>query len=599
MKKILLFAFVLISFLGVQAKEVKFTASAPNAVALNQPFKLIFSINTKTSSFQAPDLTNFEILAGPSESHSSSVTWVNRKMEQTANYSFTYVLRAKKVGKFTIGEAVAKVKKETYNSNSISIEVVKVDSEPTNVNNTTKQPSTINGNGNDLYIKLIPDRKTLYQGEHLIVSVNLYTMVDIAGNYGLKKPNYKGFYKQIIEAPTSLQGQQKVIDGKIYHVALIEKLILYPQRAGKLEIDPYKFEVAIRKRVKSQSVFDDFFGGYTTVKRMLETKPVSIKVKALPSPKPESFSGSVGKFNIRATVDKTQVKENEAITYKIVISGNGNLKLLESPVVNFPPDFETYDPKIDEKIKNTISGARGDKAFEYLIIPRHNGDFEIEPVTFSYFDPKSKSYKTLTTESFKINVAKDENAGTTTTTVSGISKEEVKFLGQDIRYIKTNVTDFKSIGKVMFGSWTFILIIVLTILAFVGNLVYFIHRKKTRQNIVLVKYKKANKVAKKRLKSAEEFLNSNNSEKFYEEILKALWGYLSDKLNIPLAELSMDNAMEILRKREVETAIIKQFSSIITTCEYARYAPIEGETQLDTDYRKAMDVLSNFEQKLK
>lgn len=600
MKKLFSIILFFIGILNINAQDVVFTASAPRAVTINETFRLTYSINANPKSFVAPEFVNFDILAGPSTSQSTNMQWINGQMSKSTNYSFTYVMVPKAVGKFTIEPAEVEVQKEKHKSNPLVIEVVKDRSnDPTNTTTENTQGADIPKD--NLFLKILPSTKSVFEGEHLVVTIKLYTRVGISGFKDSEMPSFKGFFKQVIEEPQQIQFTRENVDGVLYETGVLQKVVLYPQQNGKIEIDPARLDLFIRQKSGTTSVFDDFFGSsYQNIEKRIIAPGLTVNVKPLPSEnKPESFNNAVGIYSMTANLDKTDIKANEAITYKVKISGTGNLKLIEAPTIEFSPDFEIYDPKITENIKNAETGSTGSKTFEYLIIPRHEGNYKIPKVEFSYFDPSLKTYKTLKSKEYEINVAKDDNVIVTNVGASGISKEDVKYIGKDIRFIKTGEIDFSVIDNVIIRTYKFWLAFVTFLIVFSLLLLILNKQYKSKKDIVLVRNKKANKIAKKRLKAAELYLNSNKSEKFYEEILKALWGYLSDKLNIPLAELSMDNAISILESYSLDISIIKQFSSIITTCEYARYAPIEGESQLDIDYDKAVEVLSKFEQKIK
>lgn len=603
MKKALTILLLFVGISASQAQEIEFQASAPQVVAVGKHFRLVFSVNANPKSFNLPDIDGLTVLAGPSVSQSTSMSWVNGKMTQKVDYSYTYVLVAEKEGIYTIPSATIEVKKEKYESRPIEIEVIKENTTARanpGQNNTGTQTNQNQSSGSkDIFLRLVPDKTEVFLGEHMVVSLILYTNKPISGLEDMKKPGYKGFYTQVIEEPQRINLEPVKFNGAIYEAGLIQKMILYPQQSGTLEIESASLSLLIRQRSSSSSVFDDFFGTYQNVKKTVYSDPLKIKVKELPSNKPSNFTGAVGKFNLTSGINKTELKENEAITYKLSVSGNGNLKLIEAPKLIFPPDFEAYDPKISENIKNTSTGSSGSKTFEYLIIPRHPGVYTIPQYELAFFDPSTKTFKKLLTEEFVLNVQRDTAKQVTTSAISGLSKEELRFIGKDIQFISLKKTSFVEKDKVFFGSLIFWLTHLFSTIFFFVVFLLLYRSRKNRQNIVLVKNKKANKIAKKRLKLAESFLKSSDYEKFYEEVLKALWGYLSDKLNLPMAELSMDKVVSILEAQKVESSCIKQFTSIITTCEYARYAPIDGDSKMDMDYRKAIEVVSKFEQKLR
>jgi hypothetical protein len=377
---------------------------------------------------------------------------------------------------------------------------------------------------------------------------------------------------------------------------VLRKYVLFPQKSGTLTINPCKMEVGINQRVqtRSRSLFDDFFGGSVqTIPREATSRPVNITVLPLPEGKPASFSGGVGQMKFEATIDKTDVKANDAVTLKVTVSGNGNMRFVDAPRINFPPDFEVYDPKISNKLNpSTTSGS---KTFEYLIIPRHGGTYKIPAIEFSYFDPQTKQYKTLNSNEYTLTVERgEEQPGMTV--VSGISREDVKFLGKDIRYIKTGKINLHQAGENFFGTWKFWLGYLVPLAAFAA--IVYLRRNYIRKyaNVAMVKERKANRFAAMRLKQARKFMDSGQKELFYEELSRALWGYLGDKLNIPVAELSKDNAKTAMEQRRVDTALADEFTGVIDDCEFARYAPfVEMEHAPSILYSRAVEVINKLQ----
>jgi hypothetical protein len=361
-----------------------------------------------------------------------------------------------------------------------------------------------------------------------------------------------------------------------------------------LTIGQGSIEAGIPQRVqtRSRSVFDDFFGTTQTVPRELKSRPVEITVMPLPEGKPASFTGGVGQMKLTATVDKTEVKANDPITLKVTISGTGNMKFTDAPRINFPPDFEIYDPKVSTNLNTTATS--GSKTFEYLIIPRHGGTYKLPSVEFSYFDPQDKQYKTLRSEEYTLTVEKgDEQPGSTV--VSGITREDVKFLGKDIRYIKSGNLKLRKSGDYFFGTWKFWLWYLVPLVAFV--VIVFFRRKYIRKyaNAALVKNRRAGGYAAKRLKQARIYMDKDQSSEMYEELSRALWGYLSDKLDIPVAELSKENGKLMMEQHQVDAALADEFISVIDDCEFARYAPSSEGLDMKTLYDRAVEVISKMQ----
>ncbi|UCG27417.1 MAG: protein BatD [Bacteroidales bacterium] len=584
------------------AQDVEVTASAPDVVSIGEQFRLTISVNTKVSSFNPPDLSNFYILMGPSTSFNQSTQIINNKMTRSVSYTYTYVLQATREGEFEIGPAQVTVKNNTYKSNSLKIEVVKGDipaaggEQPAD---QSGQPGAQAGE-EDLYLRVLVDRNTVYQGEHIVATVKIYSRINLSGLDNAKFPSFNGFLREDIETPPLRSLERENVNGVIYGTGVLQRVVLYPQKTGELEIDPMELECLIQQRVQrdTRSFFDDFFDSFQTLKQTIKSPPVTITVKPLPPGSPDSFNGGVGQLKMNATIDKTEVKENDAVTLKIIFSGNGNLKLLESPGIDFPPDFETYDPKITTNLSHAVSGTSGNKTFEYLVVPRHAGNFRIPPVEFTYFDPRQNDYLTLNSNEFNITVVPSgESEGITV--ISGLSKEDIRYIGSDIRFIKNEKIKLHPLDKTIFGSAFFYLSYIVSLGLF--SILIIWRRNHIRRNAdrALVRNRKAKKIARRRLKVASAALKLGNSSLFYEELLKALWGYLSDKLGIPLSELSQEKSLETLGKYSVPHEIIEDFIAVIDSCEFARFAPADSTAETESIYKKASNVISRFEQKLK
>ena len=611
MNKIFLTLISLLFITNTFADNAKFTASAPNVVAVGEQFRLSFSFNAKGDNFKAPDLRDFNILSGPNTSSSSSIQIINGNMTRSVSYTYTYILSAIKKGKFKIPSAKIRYKGKVYESNSITIEVVKGSARAQSANSGYNQSGTnqiqksnipaAEISNKDLFVRVNVNKRTVYQGEHLIATIKVYTRLNLSGFEDMKLPSFDGFWTQDIATPNQISLKRENVNGQIYNVGVIKKEILFPQRSGIIKIDPFVLECDIRQKVRSsQSIFDDFFGSsYQTVKKKVKSRAVKITVKQLPlTNKPDNFAGAVGDFNLQTSIDKKNVNANDAITYKVVISGNGNLKLIDPLKISFPPDFDVYDPKITNSIKNSNNGSFGRKTFEYLIIPRHAGEFKIPSASFSFFNTKNNKYKTLISHEYNIHVKKGKDVAASNI-ITGYSKEDVKYFGSDIRFIKTDYFKLHKKNKFIFGSRLFVLTYLVSILLFF--LIFILRKKhiKQSQNILLLRNKKANKVSKKRLKVANSYLKQNKKENFFDEVLKALWGYLSDKLNIPVSELSKDNARVIMQQRGVDNEMVDKFIDLLNTCEYARFAPTTIETQMDKIYADASRIISKLEQKVK
>lgn len=594
------------AFLNLQviAQNVSFTASAPGAVEAGEQFRLTYSLNAKGSDFQSPAFEGFSVLTGPNVSSSSSIQIINGKMTQSSSYTYNYILVAYQPGKFNIPAATIKVDGKEYSSNGLTIEVVKGEAQPTASNpsssgSNSSAPATVDGSG-DVFVTISTDKKSVYQGDKIIATIKLYTKVDIGSFEDYKFPAYSGFWSQDLDAPTQLSFQRENVNGKVYSVALLKRSLIIPQRSGEITIDPFTATVGVRTQVRSNNPFDDFFGGsYRTTTKNISSKPVTIDVKPLPGNKPVGFDGAVGSFQLSSDLSADHVKANEAITLKIKITGTGNLKFISAPKVDFPPDLEVYDPKTTLNSKVTSEGPTGNVTFDYLFIPRFAGTFRIAPVTFSYFDINTKTYKTLTTPEYNITVDKGEGGQEASSgVVQGFTKEDVKLLGQDIRFIKTGF-DVDKKQSYLFGTFLFWFIYILVTLIFIT--IILVRRVQIQQNAnqSKVKNRKANKVSMKRLKVAAGFMKQDNQEKFYDEVLRATWGYLSDKLVIPVANLSKDNVSEILSKHNVDEETRKQLMDLLDACEFARFAPAAVSGGLEDIYKKTGELISKLDQKIK
>jgi len=589
------------------ANDVQFTGEAPNVVKSGQRFRLTYTVNTKAENFEPPNIQNFNILAGPSRSTSQNVSVINGQRTRTYQLQFTFVLEANKAGEFTISPAKIQVDGKTYKSNPLKIEVIgqeksqeKQQQNAESARESSTQSKTQNAQSDDLFVRILVNKSNVYREEPLVATIKLYSKLNISGLENIKFPNFEGFYKQEIETQPLRHLEKENVNGEIYGTGILKKYLLFPQKTGNITIGPFEVDCIVQKKVKSQSrsIFDNFFGSYKNVKMPLSSRPMQINVHTLPSDKPLDFTGGVGNYRMDASMNKQSVKTNEGVTLEINITGNGNLKVLEPPRVNFPPDLEVYDPKVSNNIKVTPSGASGTKTIEYLIIPRHAGEYNIPPVKMSYFDPAKDSYHTLQSQPLTLHVNKGE--GDTSRQVSAsYSKQDVNIIGSDIRYIQTEDFRYKEQGEFLFGSNRFLALYTGSLAIFLA--VFVIRRKKVRENadMAALKNKKANKYAKRRLKIASKYLKEDDKDKFYEETLKALWGYMSDKLGIPVAELSRENIQDTLRKKQIPEHDTTQFLELLDNCEFARYAPSGEAEKRDELYNNAIAIISRLQQKLK
>lgn len=593
--------------LSLRAQDVSFTTSAPRVVEAGEQFQISFTVNANGSNFQAPDFGNLTVLMGPSTSSSSSIQIINGQMSQTYNLTYTFVVQATKEGNATIGPASVDVKRKTYSTSPVTIEVVKAQA-ATGLSNTPSgntQNQAANEKNTDIpsdeiFVRILVDKKEAYQGEPIAVTLKLFSKYTVSGLENLNLPSFNGFFKQDIEIPDLNSLQRENVNGEIYLTGVLRKFVLYPQKSGNLEIDSYTLDVLLQQRVNSRnrSVFDDFFGpSYQTVKKRLVSNQPVIRVKPHPDGKPESFTGAVGNFSIEAKTDKTEAKTDDAISYKITLSGTGNLKLIELTPPAFPADFEVYDPKVNSNFKNTTAGQNGSKSWEYLIIPRHDGQFTLPPLEFSFFDPASGKYKTLRTREYTLNIAKGNNQENTGV-VTGVKKEDIQFIGSDIRYIKTLEIPEKE-GKPFFKSQAFYLVYLLSSTLFLLSLIVMRHQIKQNADVANMQKRKANKMAIKRLKLASIAMKQNKTTTFYNEIANGLWGYLGHKLGMVTADLTLDNVQTKLSASHIDNPLLAELREVLEHCEFARFAPPQQHSNLEPFYNRALKLITQLDEKIK
>ena len=600
MKKALLYQLISLISFSVSGQDVYVKAEYPAAVNSGEQFTVMWTVNAGGGEFSAPSFNGFYKIMGPQTSYSSSTQIINGKMSNETSYSYVYYLQAVNEGKFVIAPATFTLKNKTYSSDSLHIEVVGSASQKQNATsggNNSLDEGEAESNGNDLFINLTVSRKEIYLGEPIVARVKIYSRVNIAGINEINYPSFNSFLKSDIETPALTSLRQENVNGTIYGSGVVQQFLLYPQVTGEIVIDPVKISVLVQQKTGRQSdpFFGDFFSSYQTVPKAVASKPVKIKVKPLPGVQPNDFSGVVGKLDLRATLNKESVNVNDAVNFKITISGNGNLKIASAPILKLSPDIEVYDPKISDDLKNGLNGTTGQKSYEYIMIPRHYGDFTIPPVSYSYFNIASGRYEKLTTGEFHFTARKvnDQNQGTTV--YGGVSKEDVKYLGKDIRFIKSDPGKLKKSGNIILSMQSFYSIYAFSLLAFL--LVLFLRREHIRRNsdLSMVKNRKAGKVAIKRLQKASLCLKNDEIDQFYDEILKAIWGYLSDKLNIPVSDLTRTNAIAALQEHGIDDENINNLSKILDSCEFVRFAPSSSGTEAASIYEGTSQFIKSVE----
>ena len=605
MKKLIIILIALIAYsTQAFADKVSFTASAPDAVVVGDQFRLSYTVTTqKVKDFRAPSIKGFDVLMGPSRSQQSSTQIVNGNVTSTSSITFTYILMANTAGEYTIGGASIVADGNQMVSNSVKIKVLPQDQ---NSNGGQGGSSAHSSSGTsvsdqDLFITATASKTNVFEQEAFVLTYKIYTRESNLQLNNAKLPDFKGFHSQEIEMTTNARWTPEHYRGRNYYTTVYRQFVLFPQQSGKLYIDPAQFQMTIGKPVQSDDPFDAFFNGGSNVieiKKSIATPKIAINVSPLPVGKPADFSGGVGEFTVSSSINSKELKTNDAITIKLVISGTGNLKLISNPEIKFPEDFEVYDPKVDNQVRLTREGLTGNRVIEYLAIPRHVGTYKIPGVSFSYFDIRSKSYKTLKTEEYVVNIEK--GAGNADQVIANFTnKEDLKVLGEDIRYIKQNEVTFQPKGSFFYGSMSYWLFYIIPALAFI--IFFIIYRKQAAENanVAKVRTKKANKVATKRMKLAGKLLSENKKDAFYDEVLKALWGYISDKLNIPVSRLSKDNIEEKLRNHGVSEELIKDFLNALNDCEFARFAPGDENQAMDKVYSSSIEVISKMENSIK
>ena len=588
------------SLLTLQAQTL--TASAPSRVAVGEQFRLTYTVNTQNvSDFRAGDIpSELEVLIGPNQSMQSSYQIINGHASQSSSVTYTYIVAATKGGSYTIPAARAVVDGKQIRSNALSIKVIG------STGNNSRPYTGDEGeevrdmgsriSGSDLFIKVSANKKRVFEQEPILLTYKVYTLVQLSQLRG-DMPDLKSFYTQEVDLPQQKSFSIESVNGRPYRTCTWSQYVMFPQTTGKLHIPAITFEGIVIQQNRNVDPFEAFFNGgsgYVEVKKKIEAPGIEIQVDPLPQ-RPASFSGGVGKFNISAQIDKTETKANEPITLRVIVSGTGNLKLIKQPIVNLPKDFDKYEPKVTDQTKLTTAGIEGSKIYDMLIVPRHQGQYDIPPVEFTYFDTVTKRYETVKSESFHLDVAKGSGTGS----VSDFTGDGVDELNKDIRFIKTGDAKQHHTGDFFFGSGVYWGIIVALIIVFITLFVIFRQRAIDNANVTKMRGKKANKVATKRLKMAARLMTDNKPSEFYDEVLRALWGYVGDKLNIPVAQLSHDNISQKLAERNVHQSIIDQFIGAIDECEFERYAPGDPKGNMNKVYDKAMLAIEKIEEVMK
>lgn len=602
----------LLVFLTASAEEkITFETNAPMIVNKSDVFRVEFELNAKPDdkSFVSPSFEGFNVMAGPSVAHGSSMQIINGSVSKSFSYTISYVLQAQQEGELTIGEATIAVDGKNYTTRKTPIEVRSGGNADSSTQSQQSQRQTDEQSleqraagqlaDDDLMLRLSLSRSSVYKGEAVRATLKLYSRVNVVGSEGAKMPSFNGFWSQSLETE---QGPfRETLNGKVYESYNLGEYILYPQQSGQLTIEPAEMTVIVQMFVRNNRPRNSFFDNTHDIynlRRELRSPKVSIDVKPHPAGAPASFTGAVGKYTMEADLSSTQIAANSAANINLKISGTGNIGFLQEPKIVLPSSFELYDIKSTESIRTTAAGSSGYRHFEYPFIARAEGEYTIAPIEFTYFNPESSKYITITSEEFVISVAPDKNRSSASQNVSTIvSKEDVRMLGNDIRFIKLGRPALHSISSpFVLSPLYFVIVISLLLLALI---LYFALRKHIRDshNLVLVKGRRANKVAVQRFRTAEKYMTQNNRHAFYEEMLRALWGYISDRFNIPVADLTKESVREELNHRGA-TEEAKSITSIISLCEEAQYSPLESATMSDI-YAQGIEIISRIESVVK
>ena len=598
----------------VSADEVEFTASARTVVSVGDRFQLTYTANTRDGEFTGPDIKHFRMLSGPNISTSQSYQVIQGRMTQSVSVSYSYYLQAYEEGTFEIPAATLTIDGKEYASNVLSIEVIK----GTAVNSQASQGVTQTPRGDDgiakedVFLRAYISNQNPYQGEQVIVTYQIYTAgIGISDIDFQNSTSFPGFWAtNLMDPGQQITAEEATVNGKQYLTAVLYRGALFPQKSGEITIGAKKLNCTAQVRTEgNRKVRDPFFDSFfddpffnsriKNVRIELESNPLKINVKPLPmAGKPSGFSGAVGNFQLESSVDNTSLKINDAITLKLVISGSGNLELINTPDINWPPDFETYEPKITKNIRTTASGVSGSRTFEYLAIPRSSGEFSLDPIELSFFDPATGKYQTLRTQAYTFSVEKGEQSASAVT-YSGVAQEDIMYLGQDIRYLKRGPYDLSVKASYLFLSPLFFALLAIPVVLLMLLSIIMANNRKKKQNVALLKNRRATRIARKNLKKAKEFLQSRQREEFYAEVSRALWGYLSNKFNIPLSELSIDTVSERLGSKDISEESIEKFIGALNKCEFARFAPGDNTGLMSEVYDESISTISQIEGELK
>ena len=586
------FAYVL----SVCAQNI--SVSAPTHVATGENFRVSYTIaNVSVDEFRSSSIpSGLEVIAGPYTSQQSSYQIVNGHTSRSSSITYTYTLYAEKAGSYTIGAAHAKAGGKTIASRPFRIQVSGVTrnngSSAPNMHDDAVSPSHSSGgriSSKDLFVKVTANKKHVHEQEPILLTYKVYTLVDLTSLDG-KMPDLKGFHTQEIPLPQQKSFHIEKLNGRNYRCVTWSQYVMYPQMTGKMTIPSLTFKGVVVMQNRNVDPFEAFFNGgsgYIEVKRNIVAPAIDIQVDPLPQ-KPTDFSGGVGRFSISSQLLNNTVKAGAPVTLRVVVGGNGNLKLIKQPVVTFPKDFDKYDPKVTDKTKLTTNGLEGNMVYDFLVVPRNQGNYTIPAVSLTYYDTSSNMYKTVKTAPLTIKVEPGDGKGTSVTDYSAVQQT-------DIKPIKQGGYDTIDTEKLFFGSTSFLLWLLLPFVLFVALVAIFHKKAVENADIVGKRGKRANKVATKRLKTAYKLLTAGKQNEFYDEVLRALWGYVGDKLNMPVEQLSRENISDQLAAHNINAEIIEKFISALDECEYERYAPGSAEGNMTKTYDSAMIAITEID----
>lgn len=606
---------LLVPFL--RAQDPAFTASAPGTVQAGQQFQYKIE-GSEQGNIQLPSMENFDLLAGPFTSFSSSTQWVNGKMTAKTTASYTYILRGNSAGEYTIPPAKVTVKRETYSTNPVQVNVTASGNTQGTGNQSGQttaagQDNSQSGSGTGeqpVFLRILPSKRSVYVGEQFVAELKVYTSVNTRPTGGLKEVPYEGFYKQTLEADQV--SSRETINGKVHVTQVLQRHVLIPQKSGKIVIEPFESEWTIPRRVNRQrsgSMFDDFFNDpfndpffdrYQDVPVSITTKPVTINVKPLPTGAPDGFTGGVGDLDFSAKLSADHVTVNDALSLVVTVRGTGNIALLGAPKIDFPPDHDVYETTRSTNISTSGNRVSGSVTFEYPIVARHAGNFRIAPVRFSWFDPVAEKYKTITTGEFNFKVDKGEdNEQGAQIFMPGARGEDVENIGTDILDINRMTPLFRPIGISPLTKTGYWILYLALVLLFIATIIVLRTWFRQRADVRLMRNRKASKMARNRLRMAEKAKKAGDAEKFFEEVEKAIWGYLADKLSIEVSSLSRERVSEVLHGTGIREELQEELTRIIDDCEFSRYAPSSEKSDMDQLYAEAIRLLNNLEQNIR